>query len=50
MPALVKMLIDEDPKKDDPWWKLVFKKVRVPEPDEHGYRHYKTIVNHTYYM
>lgn len=45
---IVDMLMDEKPNKDEPFWKIVFKKVRVPEPDERGYRHYKTIVNKTY--
>lgn len=47
--ATVEMLITEKPDtKDNAWWKYVWKKVRVPEPDERGYRHYKTVVNHTY--
>lgn len=51
MPAVVDMLLNDEPKpKKDPWWSLVFKKVRVPEPDERGYRHYKSVINHTYYM
>ena len=48
MPSVVDMLLNDEPKKDDCWWKLVFKKVRVPEPDANGYRHYKTVINHTY--
>ena len=47
--ATVDMLLDEKPDpKDNVWWKLVWKKVRILEPDERGYRHYKTVVNHTY--
>lgn len=47
--AIVDMLIDDKPKpKDDPWWKMVWRKVRVPEADSKGYRHYKTVVNRTY--
>lgn len=46
--ATVDMLLNEKPEKDNAWWKYVWKKVRVPEPDERGYRQYKTVVNHTY--
>ncbi len=47
--ATVDMLLNDKPKpKDNPWWAMVWKKVRVPEADESGYRHYKTVVNHTY--
>ena len=47
--ATVDMLMDEKPDpKDNPWWGLVWKKVRIPEPDEKGYRFYKTVVNQTY--
>ena len=47
--AVVDMLIDDQPKpKDDPWWKMVWRKVRIPEADDRGYRHYKTVVNNTY--
>ena len=46
---IVDMLIDDKPKpKEDPWWKMVWRKVRVPEADSKGYRHYKTVVNRTY--
>ena len=48
LPATVDMLLNEKPKKDNPWWKMVFAKVRIPEPDANGYRHYKTIVNNTW--
>jgi len=49
MKACVDMLMNDKPKpKNDPWWQLVWKKVRIPEPDSNGYRHYKTCVNHTY--
>jgi len=34
--------------KDDAWWGLVWRKVRIPEADANGYRHYKTVVNDTY--
>lgn len=47
-PAAVDMLLDDKPNPKDPWWTIVFKKVRIPEPDERGYRHYKTVVNKTY--
>ena len=44
MPAVVEMLLNEIPSKSSSWWKLVFKKVRVPaEP-----MFYKTVVNHTF--
>ena len=47
--AIVDMLIDDKPKpKEDPWWKMVWRKVRVPEADYKGYRHYKTVINRTY--
>ena len=47
--AIVDMLMDDQPKpKDDPWWKMVWGKVRIPEADANGYRHYKTVVNQTY--
>ena len=54
MASCVDMLLN-DPKpnyKDDPWWKLVFKKVRQPIPTDYdkkvGYMHYKTVVNGAY--
>ena len=47
--ATVDMLMNDTPNpKDDAWWGYVWKKVRIPEPDEKGYRFYKTVVNHTY--
>lgn len=47
--SIVDMLIDDKPKpKEDPWWKMVWRKVRVPEADNKGYRSYKTVVNKTY--
>ena len=47
--ACVDMLMDDKPNpKEDPWWKIVWKKVRMPQAAEKGYRHYKTVVNHTY--
>ena len=41
--AIVEMLLNEkpDPKNSD-WWKMVFKKIRIPA------RYYKTVVNNTY--
>ena len=43
------MLMNDKPNpKDDAWWGLVWRKVRIPEADERGYRHYKTVVNRTY--
>ena len=47
-PATVEMLLNDKPRKDDSWWQYVFKKVRIPEADANGYRHYKTVVNKTY--
>ena len=43
--AIVEMLMNEkpDPKNSD-WWKMVFKKVRIPSPGSY----YKTVVNNTY--
>lgn len=47
--ATVDMLMDEKPDpKDNPWWGFVWRKVRIPEADATGYRHYKTVVNKTY--
>ena len=47
--ATVDMLMNDEPNpKDDPWWGLVWRKVRIPEADSNGYRHYKTVVNDTY--
>jgi hypothetical protein len=47
--ATVDMLMNDKPNpKDDAWWGLVWRKVRIPEADERGYRHYKTVVNRTY--
>ena len=47
--STVDMLMNDEPNpKDDPWWGLVWRKVRIPEADSNGYRHYKTVVNHTY--
>ena len=44
LPATVDMLLNEKPRKDDPWWKRVFNKVRIPDNDSF----YKTVVDHTY--
>ena len=42
--AVVDMLMNEKPDPNrSPWWKLVWKKVRIPQAD--GYR---TVVNKTY--
>ena len=47
--ATVDMLMNYKPNpKDDAWWGLVWRKVRIPEADANGYRHYKTVVNNTY--
>lgn len=48
LPATVDMLLNEKPKKDNPWWKRVFDKVRIPEADANGRQYYKTVVDHTY--
>ena len=44
LPATVDMLLNEKPKKDNPWWKRVFDMVRIPDKDSV----YKTVVDHTY--
>ena len=46
--SIVDMLLDDKPKPKDFWWGLVWRKVRIPEADAKGYRHYKTVVNNTY--
>ena len=48
LPATVDMLLNEKPNKDNPWWKRVFDKVRIPEADANGRQYYKTVVDHTY--
>ena len=48
LPATVDMLLNDKPRKDDPWWKRVFDKVRIPEADANGRQYYKTVVDHTY--
>ena len=48
LPATVEMLLNDKPRKDDPWWKRVFDKVRIPEADANGRQYYKTVVDHTY--
>lgn len=45
-PAIVDMLIDMRPNVKDPWWRIVFSKVRIPEKGSP----YKFVVNGTYYM
>lgn len=44
--SAVEMLLDDNKPnpKNDPWWKLVFLKVRIP----HDGSPYKTVVNNTY--
>lgn len=44
--SIVNMLMDQSPDRKDPWWQLVFKKVRIPEEGSA----YKTVVNQTYPM
>ena len=44
LPATVEMLLNDKPRKDDPWWERVFDKVRIPDGDSY----YKTVVDHTY--
>ena len=46
--SIVDMLLDDKPKPKEFWWGLVWRKVRIPEADSNGYRHYKTVVNNTY--
>ena len=43
-PAIVEMLMEEKPDLKSDWWKMVFKKVRIPAPGSY----YKTVVNNTY--
>ena len=43
-PAIVEMLMNEKPDLKSEWWKMVFKKVRIPSPGSY----YKTVVNNTY--
>ena len=38
------MLLGDKPQKDNPWWKMVFDMVRIPDANSS----YKTIVNNTY--
>ena len=44
LPTTVDMLLNEKPKKDNPWWKRVFDMVRIPDANSS----YKTVVNKTY--
>lgn len=44
LPATVEMLLNDKPRKNDPCWKRVFDKVRIPDKDSF----YKTVVDHTY--
>ena len=44
LPEVADMLLNEKPKKNNPWWKYVFNKVRIPNKDSY----YKTVVNNTY--
>ena len=47
-PATEATVLNDKPKKNDPWWTMVFREVRIPEPDSNGYRHYKTVIRNTY--
>ena len=42
--GIVEMLLNDEPVKSDPWWQIVFRKVKVPD----GHSHYKTIINKTW--
>ena len=44
LPAVVSMLLREKPRKESPWWSMVFDKVRIPE--DNGF--YMTVVNQTF--
>ena len=41
--GIINMLLNEQPNKKSPFWKIVFSKVRIAVDN-----HYKTIVNGTY--
>ena len=41
--GIINMLLNEQPNKKSPFWKIVFSKVKISEDN-----HYKTIVNGTY--
>lgn len=46
-PACVNMLLKEKPKlKGNPWWEMVWKKVRIPE----DHSHYKTVIDRNTYI
>lgn len=42
--AIVKMLLNDKPSLKDPWWQMVFKRVKIPADTSH----YKTVVNGWY--
>lgn len=42
--AVVKMLMNDKPNLKEPWWLIVFKKVKVPADTSH----YKTVMNGWY--
>ena len=41
--GIINMLLNEKPNKKNPFWKIVFSKVKIAEDE-----HYKTIVSGTY--
>lgn len=43
--GLADMLIDEKPNLKNPWWQMIFAKIKIPTIG-----HYKFICNQTYYM
>ena len=46
-PACVNMLLNEKPKlKGNPWWEMVWKKVRIPE----DHSNYKTVIDRNTYI
>ena len=46
-PACVNMLMKEKPKlKGNPWWEMVWEKVRIPE----DHSHYKTVIDRNTYI
>lgn len=45
-PECVKMLLKQKPKVNNPWWQMVWDKVRIPEDNSH----YKVVINKETYI